>query len=303
MAEPNPTVTFVEHQEEQPSGGWNRPAIPLPATTYDPHDDMHWSFCRDPYCTMHLDAKQNNNYFPGAGPANQQCDCGTEHDPELDAVIKAKQLNVRRACRAWRRGKRVCYDCGFLVNKEGHGERCSAANNIRSALPEIKGNEVPAPAGEDRHPHYEDYLTGGFEEVLYNTQELPAVLVPTTPIPDGLTINLSLYQQAAEEAQGARVRTLQRQHCDNSRLEQMVREVRQITNQQRGMVQRLHQRRHRGVQRPFPKNHNGLVGASAWKGELMSQTAKNMLLGALIATAGLWIFVMTMAMGYVMCRM
>jgi hypothetical protein len=139
--------------------------------------------------------------------------------------------------------------------------------------------------------------------VLYNTQELPAVLVPTTPIPDGLTINLSLYQQVAEEAQGAQVRTLQRQDCDNARLEQMVREVCQITNQQRGMVQRLHQRRHRGVQRPFPKNHNGLVGASVWKGELMSQTAKNMLLGALIATAGLWIFVMTMAMGYVMCRM
>jgi hypothetical protein len=36
---------------------------------------------------------------------------------------------------------------------------------------------------------------------------------------------------------------------------------------------------------------------------VLSQTAKNMLLGALIATAGLWIFVMTMAMGYVMCRM
>jgi hypothetical protein len=100
MAEPNPSVTFVEHQEEQPSGGWNRPATPLPTTTYDPHDDMHWSFCQDPYCTMHLSAKQNNNYFPGAGPANQPCDYGTEHDPELDAVIKAKHLNVRKACRA-----------------------------------------------------------------------------------------------------------------------------------------------------------------------------------------------------------
>jgi hypothetical protein len=35
----------------------------------------------------------------------------------------------------------------------------------------------------------------------------------------------------------------------------------------------------------------------------MSQTAKTILLGALIATAGLWIFAMTAAMGYVTFRM
>jgi hypothetical protein len=36
---------------------------------------------------------------------------------------------------------------------------------------------------------------------------------------------------------------------------------------------------------------------------LLTQTAKTMLLGALIATAGLWIFAMTAAMGYVTFRM
>jgi hypothetical protein len=36
---------------------------------------------------------------------------------------------------------------------------------------------------------------------------------------------------------------------------------------------------------------------------LLSQTARAMLLGALIATAGLWIFIMTVAMGYVAFRM
>jgi hypothetical protein len=35
---------------------------------------------------------------------------------------------------------------------------------------------------------------------------------------------------------------------------------------------------------------------------LLSQTTKTMLLGALIATAGLWIFAMTAAMGYVTFR-
>jgi hypothetical protein len=36
---------------------------------------------------------------------------------------------------------------------------------------------------------------------------------------------------------------------------------------------------------------------------VVSQTTKTMLLGALIATAGLWIFTMTAAMGYVTFRM
>jgi hypothetical protein len=36
---------------------------------------------------------------------------------------------------------------------------------------------------------------------------------------------------------------------------------------------------------------------------MVSQTAKNMLLGALIATAGLWILAMTVAMAYVTFRM
>jgi ribosomal protein L32 len=119
-----------------------------------------------------------------------------EHDPELDAVIKAKHLNVQKACRAWGRGKRVCYDCGFLVNKDGHEERCSTANNIRSSPPDVKENEVPAPAGEDRHHHYEQYLKGGYDEVtegqeetLYTAHELPDVLVTTIAIPDGLTVS------------------------------------------------------------------------------------------------------------------
>jgi hypothetical protein len=36
---------------------------------------------------------------------------------------------------------------------------------------------------------------------------------------------------------------------------------------------------------------------------MVSQTAKTILLGALITTAGLWIFAMTVAMGYVTFRM
>jgi hypothetical protein len=49
-------------------------------------------------------------------------------------------------------------------------------------------------------------------------------------------------------------------------------------------------------------DHDSLLRASAWKGELLSQTAKTMLLGALIPTAGLWIFTITLAMGYITFR-
>jgi hypothetical protein len=85
----------------------------------------------------------------------------------------------------------------------------------------------------------------------------------------------------AGEAQGARVGTLQRQDCDNARLEQMIREVRHITNQQQEMAQEVCRRHRYGIQRPFPKDRNGLIRASAGKGELLSQTTKTMLLGAL----------------------
>jgi hypothetical protein len=199
---------------------------------------------------------------------NQPCDCGTEHDPELDAVIKAKHLNIRKACRAWGRGKCVCDDCGFLVNKDGYEERRSAANNIRSSPPDVRANEAPAPAGEDRYHHYTQYLKGGYEEVtegrgetIYTEHELPDILVPTIAIPEGLTVNLSLYQQLAGEALGAWVGTLQRQDCDNACLEQMIREVRHITNQQREMAQQVCQRCCYGIQCPFPEDHNGLIRA------------------------------------------
>jgi hypothetical protein len=66
--------------------------------------------------------------------------------------------------------------------------------------------------------------------MLYTAQELPAVLVPTTTIPDGLIINVSLYQQVAGETQGAWAGTLQCQDCDNACLEQMIQEVYCITN-------------------------------------------------------------------------
>jgi hypothetical protein len=137
MTKSIPTITFIKQEEELPLGGWNCPTTPLPPTLYNAHDDIYWSFCYDAYYTTHLDTKQDNYYFPGAGSANQvkqhlnpSCNSRMKHDPEFDAVIKAKYLNIRKACRAWGRGKRVCYNCRFVVNIDRHGELCSTVNNI-----------------------------------------------------------------------------------------------------------------------------------------------------------------------------
>jgi hypothetical protein len=251
----NPAITFVKQEEEQPSNGRNRPATPLPPTTYDLHNDMHWSFCWDPYCTTHIDAKQNNNYFPGAGTAsqnqqhrNQQCDCGMKHDLELDAIIRAKHLNVRKACRAWGKGKRVCYDCGFLVNLDGHEGRCSTANQTRSSPPDVRMDKAPVPAGEDRHHHYEQYLRGGHEEEAEKRErtistELPDVLVPAIAITEGITVNLSLSQQVTGDTQEVGIGASQHWDYDSAHLERLVREVCYITQQQWEVAQQLGERR------------------------------------------------------------
>jgi hypothetical protein len=139
--------------------------------TYNLHNDMHWSFCQDPYYTMHINAKQNNNYFPGIGIAsqnqqycNQHCDCGIKHNPELDTIIRVKYFNVWKACRAWGKGKCVCYDCGFLVNLDGYKEQYSIANQTRSSLSNIRIDKAPIPASKDRYYHYKQYLRGGHDK-------------------------------------------------------------------------------------------------------------------------------------------
>jgi hypothetical protein len=62
-------------------------------------------------------------------------------------------------------------------------------------------------------------VTEGWEETIYTEYELPEVLVQTIAVPEGLTVNLSLYQQVAREVQGAQVGTLQCQDCNNACLE------------------------------------------------------------------------------------
>ena len=129
--------------------GWNRPATPLPATTYtEPnHARLHWSHCTDDGCLTHYDSKINNNYWPQPqrhrtnNRQKKQCDCTRPHTQALDRAIREKHLNPRQACNTWKKGKRRCNSCGYIVNLVGHKARCG--NN------RITIHEDEPPAGQE----------------------------------------------------------------------------------------------------------------------------------------------------------
>jgi ribosomal protein L32 len=307
---------IMKQEKEQPAGGWNRPLTPLPTTTYTPHEDLHWSFCYDDYCSIYLQSKQNNNYFPTAGSAgpthqrhNELCNCRQGHHPELDAVIQAKRLNIRKACRAWQLGNRVCHDCGFLVNMEGHEARCDASRPAHSSPLDAQTTNTSAPAGEGNRnndnggnlPNDTEQASGDPGETTDIRHRLPVLLVPGLKGAEGVTVNLSVYQQATEEPETRRAGNVQCQDEEIARLETMVRDV-QWQNHHRGYPRpQIWGRCSHGAQR-LHRSTISLVGASAYRGGLISQMARDMLLGALVTTAGLWFIGITLAKCYVVFR-
>jgi hypothetical protein len=74
------------------------------------------------------------------------------------------------------------------------------------------------------------------------------------------------------------------------------------TNHSPAVVMRAPRSMSRAIRDTVPRGHTSLVGALAWRGELLSQTTSAMLLRAVITTARLWIITITMAMGYATLR-
>jgi hypothetical protein len=116
-------------------------------------------------------------------------------------------MNPQKACRALQKGKRVCNVCRFLVNKDGHEERCSIKGwkppteteteapiatykrepEIETEIPistENKENELPCP----HKPESEDMVT---HTICY---QLPVIMMTRPPDHERLAINLSFYQ-------------------------------------------------------------------------------------------------------------
>jgi hypothetical protein len=114
-------------------------------------------------------------------------------------------MNPQKACRAWQKGKRVCNVCRFLVNKDGHEERCGTKGwkpptetetliatykrepETETETPvstENKENERPCP----REPESEDTVTHTIRH------QLPVIMMTGPPDHERLAINLSFYQ-------------------------------------------------------------------------------------------------------------
>jgi hypothetical protein len=316
------------------TSGWDdTPATPpLPPTVFkEPdHASLHWSHCYDDYCGTHRHAKDNHNYHPRhaegsrrRGPRRQQaCECGAPHPAALANAIRIKHLNPRKACADWKKGKRVCRACGFLVRLEGHEGRCGAGATVIHPPPaEVKTeeeeasnmvaeqNEIPAAtaaaaaAPENENP----------EDLALEQDEGPDVnnLIRNTAIAQQLaTISLVAAQRVITEHQAQLAPRLERQDADHEQLERMLHEVRKITIEQRLVTNHMQAQRRdwldarlraSRIQRPSPfratpqrRTPNlDLAGAAVWRGGVLSRIWRDRLLGAaagaIIATAGLWI--------------
>jgi hypothetical protein len=122
-------------------------------------------------------------------------------------VIQVKHLNIGKAYWAWQRGKRVCYDCGFLVNLEGHKARCDASRPTHSSLSDKQKTDVSALAGEGSRSTSEQHIPNDSEgpaeqqeEVTVDRHRVPVLVVPAMGSPEGVVVNFSLYQQVTKES-------------------------------------------------------------------------------------------------------
>ena len=291
------------------TSGWDTPQIdePLPAQAYEvPHAAMSWTTCTNDYCNTHRSEKEGA-YYPQPRRRRQQrtvqrgCGCTTQHDPALVDAIITRQLNPKKACTDWKKGKRLCEDCNFLVCLEGHQERCGANANL---------------AGEEQRqqcqPSQEQEEATALEEAvpaLVDVRNATTLMEQTVNAQQATAVSLAAANQIINENRDRLAATLDRQDADHTRLQQMIRQCQDITEQQQRLNEQQWAQQHvalrarqratrvqRPPRNPRPRNNrNDLVGASVWKRGLMSRTTRDMLRGAAIAAAGLWLAAVTSA--------
>jgi hypothetical protein len=318
--------------------GWYRTPIPPPTTIkhLQPHEDLHWSFCNNDSCATHLQSKLNNNYFPAISAAiasqsriNEMCNCGQRHDPELEWVIQYQKLNPCKACKAWQKGKWVCYECKFLVNKEGYEEWCGLQGwkpptETRTKNPIPTPNDEKQPTEEESNAPEQDSRSSNDTHIIRH--HLPVIMLTGAPEHEKVAINLSFYQTMdGPEPNPAPSDSRQAEECPPT-----PRSDPPEPRHQQGPLDQLplqgnprpfdkwrphhKRRRYRGrspirippnwlLRRgPSPHSTYSLTGVSAWKGGLISQWAHDMLLASTATMASLWIFGIMVATCYAIMR-
>jgi hypothetical protein len=140
----------------------------------------------------------------------------------LANAIRTKHLNPRKACANWKKGKRVCRACGYLIRLKGHKERCAASATVTypplvDVETEDEENEMPAAAAA---------APTGLENE--DEDEAPDVnnMIHTAAVAQQLaTISLVAAHRVITEHQEQLAPRLERQDKDHEQLERMVQEV------------------------------------------------------------------------------
>jgi hypothetical protein len=273
------------------------PPAPFPSTM---HNDLHWTFCHEEQCSTHEKEKQEKIYYPPGenGYPHDHCYCGKEQHPDLDEIIRTQQLNPRKACRRWQRGRHVCHTCGFLVNLEGHVTRCNNPRLPPTSPYNYDSRREITPIDE---PH---------STLIHNSEaKEPPLREPV------------VLERVQREQPGVVLERVQREYSEQTpnRIEPTTPPTHH-SSQEAPFHWRTHHRcpsiihghnSPRRIEKPpyqmhpsqRPRNNQAsLIGASAFRGGLMSRISDDMLLGAIAASLGIWVTGVTITICYLVIR-
>jgi hypothetical protein len=280
--------------------GWDHIRTPLPTAHNTTHEDLHWTFCHQQTCNTHEKQKQEKHYFPPGenGYPYDHCYCGQEHHPDLDAVIRMQKLNPRKACRGWQRGKRVCHNCGYLVKIEGHDNQCSDPrltltspcnyDHARQTTP-INNHPIPLHNNQAKEP------SPGDPVVLERVQREQPVAVPERVQRDHPEPTPTQTQSTTKPSNNPISPETPFPWRNNTQCRSRIHE--------HSGPRRVEKSSYRTYPPRSPRNNRAsLVGASALRGGLISRINDDMLVGAIAASASLWITGITIAICYLMIR-
>jgi hypothetical protein len=297
--------------------GWGAtPAAPSPPLSAvrqprtNNHDSLHWTACYDDYCSTHRQMK-DNNYYPRRANGrhrrnHQQCPCENAHPFELAEVIRNRHLNPRRACAAWRKGKRVCPRCRFLVNMNGHEDRCQTTTEQRTPLEEIQ------PPQEDQENEAPAATPPPASQETQNADDIEALRGIIVMIYQDTLRNAHRHRMQA--ANTARVHEeLHQNH--HAQMEQVTTLLQGVMNEQERINHHYRQtatinnhmaRIHRPPFRRVRPAHRDLAGASVWTGGVLSRIWYDRLLGAatgvVLTLAALWLALVPAAAAAILFR-